>query len=439
MRYDPEVLGILEEVEIRWLFDQFTRLLSPLIVLLDPELHTLAFVREEQPTLFLAIMFAATRFFHPTAHPLIKQLLETKISESTKTGNCHIATIQAIIILVFWQEPKDRSVWLKSGLAIRMAYQAGLNRTPGMSTSNRSISDIRRLRNGQRTWYCLICVDRYYSHIFKMPSAIVSDLAGLREWAEAALPSTVAIDNHLACSLDLAPLLKAHEDLTRSGPIPSDPLRLLQVAEMTKIHEAYRQYWLVDHAHKFAPGSFRLLSTHSAILKCDNSYARHVQEGSDASKDDWIAACLLALSNVAELSEKNDLEYWCVSAFTHISRFGTMIYAAVPFCDRQQLTRIVDLIDAMCQAGASNQHISVGDTWSTLLVYYSRLRASAYQHLENINATAEPARQLSGNTASTYLDSDAPFESASEPFDPTDPLWLYLQADGIEDDLYAWM
>ncbi|KAH8084010.1 hypothetical protein HD553DRAFT_37676 [Filobasidium floriforme] len=146
MRYDPEVLGILEEVEIRWLFDQFTRLLSPLIVLLDPELHTLAFVREEQPTLFLAIMFAATRFFHPTAHPLIKQLLETKISESTKTGNCHIATIQAIIILVFWQEPKDRSVWLKSGLAIRMAYQAGLNRTPGMSTLNRSISDIRRLR-----------------------------------------------------------------------------------------------------------------------------------------------------------------------------------------------------------------------------------------------------------------------------------------------------
>jgi hypothetical protein len=121
----------------------------------------------------------------------------------------------------------------------------------------------------------------------------------------------------------------------------------------------------------------------------------------------------------------------------------------VPFCDRQQLTRIVDLIDAMCQAGASNQHISVGDTWSTLLVYYSRLRASAYQHFENINATAEPARQLSGNTAvsaiasisriyvcsrlildgvmffeqSTYLDSDAPFGSASEPFDPTDPLW----------------
>jgi hypothetical protein len=125
----------------------------------------------------------------------------------------------------------------------------------------------------------------------------------------------------------LAPLLKAHEDLTRSGPIPSDPLRLLQVAEMTKIHEAYRQYWLVDHAHKFAPGSFRLLSTHSAILNCDNSYARHVQEGNDASKEDWIDACLLALSNVAELSEKNDLEYWCVSAFTHISRFGTMIYA----------------------------------------------------------------------------------------------------------------
>ncbi|KAG7528257.1 hypothetical protein FFLO_06289 [Filobasidium floriforme] len=209
---------------------------------------------------------------------------------------------------------------------------------------------------------------------------------------------------------------------------------------MTRIHEAYRQYWLVDHAHKFAPGSFRLLSTHSAILNCDNSYARHVQEGSDASKDDWIDACLLALSNVAELSEKNDLEYWCVSAFTHISRFGTMIYAAVPFCDRQQSTRTIELIDAMCQAGASNKHISVGDTWSTLLVYYSRLRAYVYQHLESMNDTAESTREMTGDEMhASRMENVAPFDASPERFDPTDPLWLYLQTDGIEDDLYAWM
>lgn len=150
-------------------------------------------------------------------------------------------------------------------------------------------------------------------------------------WSESVVRKTARAGAGL-CDLtashrSLAPLLKAHEDLTRSGTIPSDPLGLLQVSEMTKMHEAYRQYWLVDHAHKFAPGSFRLLWTHSAILNCDNSYARHVQEGSDTSRNGWIDACLLALSNVAELSEKNDLEYWCVSAFTHISRFGTMIYA----------------------------------------------------------------------------------------------------------------
>lgn len=97
-------------------------------------------------------MFAASRFFHPAAHAPIKQLLETKIAEASKTGNCHIATIQAIIILVFWQEPDDRSVWLKSGLAIRMAYQAGLHKTPGVSSRDRKASDVRYLRVNQRSF-----------------------------------------------------------------------------------------------------------------------------------------------------------------------------------------------------------------------------------------------------------------------------------------------
>jgi len=51
----------------------------------------------------------------------------------------------------------------------------------------------------------------------------------------------------------------------------------------------------------------------------------------------------------------------------------------------------------MCQAGASNQHFSVGDTWSTLLVYYSRLRAYVYQHLESMNDTRESIREMTGD------------------------------------------
>lgn len=51
----------------------------------------------------------------------------------------------------------------------------------------------------------------------------------------------------------------------------------------------------------------------------------------------------------------------------------------------------------MCQAGAANKHISVGDTWSTLLVYYSRLRAYVYQHLESMTITAESTREMTGD------------------------------------------
>lgn len=51
----------------------------------------------------------------------------------------------------------------------------------------------------------------------------------------------------------------------------------------------------------------------------------------------------------------------------------------------------------MCQAGASNKHISVGDTWSTLLLYYSRLRAYVYQHLESMTVLAESTREMTGD------------------------------------------
>jgi len=108
--------------------------------------HTLPLVKRQQPTLLLAIMFAASRFWQSSTHAMIKQLLDNKISQAAITGNCHIATIQAIIILVFWQEPNDRSVWIKSGLAIRMAYQAGLHKVQKIPPLTSDDAGNRRLR-----------------------------------------------------------------------------------------------------------------------------------------------------------------------------------------------------------------------------------------------------------------------------------------------------
>ena len=133
---------------------------------------------------------------------------------------------------------------------------------------------------------------------------------------------------HLATPLPrLAPLLKAHEEATRTGPISGARLDLQQVTEIRRLHQVCHQYWLVDHANKFGPESFRLLLSHSTILSCDNSFARHFLDVSDASRNEWIDACLVALGTVSETSKRNDLEYWCVSAFTHISRFATMLFA----------------------------------------------------------------------------------------------------------------
>jgi len=132
------------------------------------------------------------------------------------------------------------------------------------------------------------------------------------------------------CRCSLAPLVKMQEELSGDGIIPGSALSLRHVTTMQKLHDAHRQYWLVDNAHKFAPASFRLLSCHSAILDCGNSYAQSVIVPSDSNRDQWISSGLLALHHLAEVSKRSDLEYWCVAAFTHISRFGTMVFAVSP-------------------------------------------------------------------------------------------------------------
>jgi hypothetical protein len=111
-----------------------------------------------------------------------------------------------------------------------------------------------------------------------------------------------------------------------SGTTQPSPLALQQVTSIQNLHDAHRQYWLVDNAHRFGPASFRLLSCHSAILECELEYSRRVLAMNKTGRDRWIAACLFAMQQLAELSQRNDLQYWCVAAFTHISRFGTIVF-----------------------------------------------------------------------------------------------------------------
>jgi hypothetical protein len=63
----------------------------------------------------------------------------------------------------------------------------------------------------------------------------------------------------------------------------------------------------------------------------------------------------------------------------------------MPFCDRDQVVALMEHTDTIQQAGHENKHLSVGDTWSLVIQYYSRLHEDLRRRLEMMDTSPERA------------------------------------------------
>jgi hypothetical protein len=75
--------------------------------------------------LFTAILAAASRFFLRELHSPLLAHAQTLLNRATSVGECETGIIQALLILVYWKSPTDRTAWLKIGMSVRMGYQLG--------------------------------------------------------------------------------------------------------------------------------------------------------------------------------------------------------------------------------------------------------------------------------------------------------------------------
>lgn len=116
--------------------------LNPLIALLDPQrtyhpmqpmtesvVHTLDYVRHSSSILFTAILAASSKFFRKELHAALLSHAHSILNRATNKASCSTGIIQALMILVYWKAPSDRSGWLKIGMAVRMGYQLGWHLT----------------------------------------------------------------------------------------------------------------------------------------------------------------------------------------------------------------------------------------------------------------------------------------------------------------------
>jgi Fungal specific transcription factor domain len=141
------------------------RCLNPYISQFDPSLHTFTYIQEKSSFLLSAILSASSKAFHPPLHAQLQAHTEALLGKAFIQGDKSVETVQGILVLTYWKEPKEARTWLLVGYAIRMCIELGWHRLPDLSEGSEAASEIvvREHRNIQRTWLVLFVYDRRYA------------------------------------------------------------------------------------------------------------------------------------------------------------------------------------------------------------------------------------------------------------------------------------
>ncbi|KLT44093.1 hypothetical protein CC85DRAFT_30188 [Cutaneotrichosporon oleaginosum] len=150
---NPIEMGYMTETYARNLFALFITRVAPSSSLFDPYYHTLERVRQS-PVLFTAVLSAAALFMRPELADSLRKLADEHINRMISSGYYDLSLIQAILVLVNWKHPNDRTAYQKMGMAVRLVQELRLARiatSPNASESPKNSNEQRRKVDIERT------------------------------------------------------------------------------------------------------------------------------------------------------------------------------------------------------------------------------------------------------------------------------------------------
>ncbi|CAE7147292.1 unnamed protein product, partial [Rhizoctonia solani] len=157
----PEILthGIIKPNEVEILFKIFFEQLNPFVAILDPHMHTPAFVFGRCPFLFTAVCAISSRYYtkRPELYTIAMHFAKQSAATALIDGWKSVELVQAYILMSIYPVPARRweedRTWLYLGLAIRMATDLNLH-LPWQGKATGEAHE-REILNRTRTW--LIC------------------------------------------------------------------------------------------------------------------------------------------------------------------------------------------------------------------------------------------------------------------------------------------
>lgn len=159
-------IGLVSQSIAEFLFASFINILNPYISQLDPLLHTFSYVRQRSSFLLCSILAVSAKMFNPALYEPLHKHAEDLFVDGFRQGTKSVETAQAILILTYWKEPEDTRSWVTLGYVIRMCMDLGWHKLAPRSIRERdslTTTQLREVRNIERTWFVLFVYDRSMS------------------------------------------------------------------------------------------------------------------------------------------------------------------------------------------------------------------------------------------------------------------------------------
>lgn len=97
------------------------------------------------------MLYASSRFFHPEICRPLYNHANTIVNRMITHGTVDLPSVQAFIILSFWSIQNDESAYMKSGIAVRAAYQLRLWKKHDRPLPQDE-EEVRAILDRERTW-----------------------------------------------------------------------------------------------------------------------------------------------------------------------------------------------------------------------------------------------------------------------------------------------
>ncbi|ORY27888.1 hypothetical protein BCR39DRAFT_536618 [Naematelia encephala] len=390
---DPVSLDYVSQLEAEGLMKMYYEHLNPQIAILDYKLHTVDYVRHTSSILFTAILAVSAKFFRPQIYPPLLTHAQTILNRAMAVGECDLGIVQALLILVYWKTPTDRSAWVKLGIGIRLGYQLGLHarrKTPLPADEMQA----RTIRAAERTWFCLSCFDRAYSEIFDLPHTIrLEELGDAEAWANENPDLRIVADLHVASAVATASaqLMWAKFRQTRHTLPPE--WRLVFLQDIYAQYERHEEHWFPEHPDRRLFGEVE----HRSLRWFDLNHLfklkfEMIDCAAPAEVPNLIKECLILAHEFTEQTEQlgydGSLLYLQDTSAAHLSAFGMVAYKLFWLLDVSQkrlILRAVERLHRCCKDVAGGDEDAIT---AFIARFFQRL-------LQTINAESRAASRAS--------------------------------------------